>query len=238
MHRQTKLRGIGSSSFLLILVALCAVAGYLYAARPQPVGAPSFAAGASPSALPAAEQLGFEWPPRVGERFPDMTLVSATGEAVSLSDFEGRVILVEPVGMTCPACNAFAGAHQVGGFGGVKPQRGLPSIEELLPSYARGVTLDHEDLVLVYLLLFDTQLETPSADDARQWSEHFGCGDKPNVYVMAADERFMSQASYDMVPGFFLVDRDFVLRADSTGHHPQHDLFQHLLPMVPDLIES
>jgi hypothetical protein len=54
------------------------------------------------------------------------------------SSFKGIVILVEPVGMNCPACNAFSGGIQKGGYKGTHPQNGLPSIEQLFPKYTGG----------------------------------------------------------------------------------------------------
>ena len=44
--------------------------------------------------------LDFDWPPQVGQRYPDVTLRGLDGERVSLSDFEGKVLLIEPIGMT------------------------------------------------------------------------------------------------------------------------------------------
>lgn len=82
------------------------------------------------------EGLDFPWPPKLGEPFPDLELVSHTGASVRLSDFSGKIVLVEPIGMTCAACNAFSGAGHGGGYQNVIPQENLPSIEKLLPRYA------------------------------------------------------------------------------------------------------
>jgi cytochrome oxidase Cu insertion factor (SCO1/SenC/PrrC family) len=46
------------------------------------------------------EPLAFAWPPTAGERYPDLELLDFRGAPVRLSDFEGRVLLIEPVGMT------------------------------------------------------------------------------------------------------------------------------------------
>ena len=64
------------------------------------------------------------WPPRVGERYPNLRLLNSLGERIALESLAGKIILVEPIGMDCPACNAFAGANRRGssGFRGVKPQ--------------------------------------------------------------------------------------------------------------------
>jgi hypothetical protein len=52
------------------------------------------------------------------------------------------------------------------------------------------------------------------------------------------DERFINPASYKMIPGFQLVDRAFILRADATGHTPTHNLWEDLLPMLGLALEG
>lgn len=44
--------------------------------------------------------LPFAWPPKVGERFPDLELQNDRGENVRLSDLAGKTLLIEPIGMT------------------------------------------------------------------------------------------------------------------------------------------
>jgi len=46
----------------------------------------------------------------------------------------------------------------------------------------------------------------------------------------------LSSLKGKVIPGFQLVDRDFILRSDATGHRPANDLWKHLLPMVPQLL--
>jgi len=41
-----------------------------------------------------------------------------------------------------------------------------------------------------------------------------------------------------MIPGFFLIDKDFILRSDSTGHRPKHNLYTQLLPELSVLLQS
>src|SRR5688572_2017772 len=88
--------------------------------------------GLPPSASrPAASApLGFAWPPVPGEPYPDLTLLDDEGRSVSLSQFKGKVILLEPTAMTCPACQAFSGGNLqgIGGFSGVAPQADLVDI--------------------------------------------------------------------------------------------------------------
>ncbi len=53
-----------------------------------------------------------------------------------------------------------------------------------------------------------------------------------------ATPRYVNQVSYKMIPGFQLIDPEFVLRADSTGHHPKHDLFTELLPRLGEMVRN
>jgi len=235
-HEKSK-RRFGFAPFLVAVLILCGVGGYLYAdmrAKRATSGWNPAMAGEPQGS--ASNRLGFAWPPKVGTPFPDLELMSDSGVVRRLSEFKGKIILVEPVGMNCPACNAFAGAHKVGGYKGTHPQLGLPSIEEILPRHAKGVTIDDERVVLVHLLLFDMNYAAPTAADARKWSDHFDFGERRDIVVMAGDERFLGPESFKMIPGFFLVDRDFILRADSTGHRPRDDLYRKLLPMIPTLL--
>ena len=184
------------------------------------------------------------WPPQTGKRYPDLQLVDQSGQVVQLSSFRSRVILLETIGMNCPACQAFAGAHQKGAFGQVRPQPDLESIERMFTRFTDGLSLKKETasgrLIFVQLLLFDMNMGEVSAEDARRWARHFGMTRSDNQIVLAAGPPYTSwpyrRLSYDLVPGFQLIDRDFVLRSDSTGHHPKQNLYEDLLPMIPGLL--
>lgn len=176
----------------------------------------------------------------MAEPYPDLRLRDPSGQFVRLSSFRGKVLLIEPIGLTCSACNAFAGAGKEGvpGFRGIRPQAGLASIKDNIASYSGGVTIDHPELVVLHLLLFDSQTTIPTLEDARDWVEHFQLDGHFNFAVLVGDERFHNRETLDMIPGFQLVDRDFILRADATGHSPKHDLYRFLLPLLGDLVQS
>ncbi len=183
------------------------------------------------------DQLGAEfWPPVVGKAYPDLQLIDHTGKPRRLSSLKGKVILIEPIGMSCQACQSFSGGKQKGAFDGVSPQPNLDSIEKYLPQFSRGVTLDDPRLVYVQLLLFNMEMEAPSPEDVQRWAKHYGFYQRKNIYVMAGTAEMMTDVSYQMVPGFQLLDRNFILRADSTGHPAKNDLYQSLIPMVPTLL--
>jgi len=177
------------------------------------------------------------WPPEMGKEFPDLELIDQTGKKVRISDFKGSVILIEYIGMTCPACQAFSGAHDVGAYGGIKPQKGLKSIEKFCPIYSKGVRLSDDRVIFIQILLYSMSMGAPTVEDAKKWAKHFRLDRSKNQIVLAGKEELLGKASYDLIPGFQLVDKDFILRSDSTGHHPRNNLYTELLPMMPELIK-
>lgn len=199
--------------------------------RSDPGPPPSTPTPTTPTPTPAP--LKFAWPPVIGQEYPDLSMHDRTGAVVQLSSFRGRVILLEPIGMSCPACQAFCGAHRKGPLGAVTPQKGLLSIEEYFAQYTGGVPLIHPRLAYIQLLLYSPTMSAPTAADVGAWADHFG-----NPYVFAAGPELLGTASFNLIPGFQLIDRNFVLRLDSTGHHPRHNLFTDLLPRVADLMSQ
>ncbi|MCO5169671.1 MAG: DUF4034 domain-containing protein [Planctomycetes bacterium] len=196
--------------------------------------------GAAPAAPPpsaaARPRPPAPWPPVKGEPVPDLALLDARGETVRLSELGGRVLLVEPVGMSCAGCQAYSGGDVRGGFGGVTPQRGLSSIDDVLR--AAGVDPDHPDLLLVQVLCFDLSMGTPTVADARAWAEHFGLDRRANALVLVGDDLLREDpATVAMVPGFLLVDRDGTLLLDATPASPEpDDLHADLAPRVAALL--
>jgi hypothetical protein len=178
--------------------------------------------------------LAYEWPPVKGKVFPNLELVNQDGKKMKLEELRGKVLLVEVVGMTCPACNAWSGAGKRGKFNSIEPQGGLDSIEKYLKDYG-GLELSDRRLVFVQLLLYNLAMKAPTADDAKNWAKHFGFQTSNQQYVFAGREDLINSASYNMIPGFFLVDKDFVLRSDSTSHNPKESLYTDLLPMISKL---
>ncbi len=188
---------------------------------------------------PPAMQLmaaGTTWPPKVGKSYPDATFIDQEGNPVKLSSFKGTVLLIEPIGMTCAACQAFSGAHKYGALGSVTPQKGLPSIETLFPQYTNGLSLRNSRIQFIQVLFYDMDMQAPTAHDVKEWTRQFRMERSSNYLVLAAPYAFQGRATSNMIPGFQLVDQEFILRADSTGHSPQHDLYRQLLPMVRQLL--
>ncbi|MGE0711530.1 MAG: TlpA family protein disulfide reductase [Planctomycetota bacterium] len=185
-----------------------------------------------PSPLPA-DGLSHHWPAVKGRAYPDLQLFDLEGNPFALSSLRGKVVLLEPVGLPCPACIAFSGGKAHGAFRGTKPQADLEDVWTYLERY--GVRAGHPDLVVVQVVFYGTYSSAPKLADVRAWAEHFALERHPNTRVLWADARYTRPVTYQMIPGFQLIDRRFRLLLDSTGHRPQDDLGQLLVALRQQL---
>jgi hypothetical protein len=185
---------------------------------------------------PSASKSPVEfWPPVADQRYPDMNLEDGDGNMVRLSNFAGKVILVELVAIPCEGCQAFAGGNRLGGFEGMKVQSGLGSIHDYAKRYAKVQLGETEGVVFVQLILFGKDIGQPTREETRGWAEHFGMHRNANLIVLRGDASMVNRTSFKMIPGFHLIDRNFQLVSDSCGHNPKDDLYKDLLPMLGKL---
>jgi hypothetical protein len=176
------------------------------------------------------------WPPQKLQDFPDLQFMDAHSRLHRLSELRGRWVLIEPIGMNCPACLAFSGAHKYGSLKGIEPQKDLLSIQD----YLTQAKIDVQDkrLQLVQLLLYDLDMKGPTIEDAFTWRHKFNFGKGDGHWVIAGGQKMMSSASYDMIPGYYLLDTNGVVVADATGHHPKDSLFTELIPLLKKKLEN
>ncbi len=176
------------------------------------------------------------WPPQLNQPYPNLELIDQDGQKFKLSDLKGRVIIIEPTGMNCPACQAFSGAHDYGAYENNAVEQHSRSFRKIFPKYAKNLKLPSKEVFFVQLLLYDMKMGAPRPEDAAKWAKHFNIRKKDYHIVAVSPYDLRSQASYNLVPGFQLIDRDFILRSDSSGHHPKHNLYTQLIPMTPKLV--
>ncbi|HRX79276.1 MAG: hypothetical protein H6821_02250 [Planctomycetaceae bacterium] len=177
------------------------------------------------------------WPPEKNRTYPDLELLDQDGNVTRLSDFKGKVILIEPIGIPCQACVAFSGGHEFGAFEGIEPQADLESIEFYAKQYGH-VRLDDYRIVRVQLLLFNQDMQAPTQAEAKAWADHFRMRQAGKEIVLVGTASMATKASRDLIPGFQLIDKHFILRADSTGQTPADDLYTKLLPQIRKLIDE
>ena len=144
---------------------------------------------------------------------------------------KGKVILLEPIGMSCAACQAFCGGHEVGGFANVQPQADLPSIEKSASKY--GIDFNDERVVRVHLLLYNPLMKAPSHSQTSAWAKHFNMDRAKNQIVLAGLPSMAGSGSTRMIPSFHLIDQNFMLRGDDSS-----DLYRQLLPKMRGLLRT
>ncbi|MEK7483263.1 MAG: hypothetical protein AABZ60_02910, partial [Planctomycetota bacterium] len=175
------------------------------------------------------------WPPRVGEPYPDLKLMDQTGQEVQLSSFKGSVILISPIGMSSSGSQAWCGAHHFEAFQGGSPQQELKSIEEYFTDYNPGLSLDEMDIVHIHLILYNMTMGPPSLPEIQAWAEHFQRDRSKNQIVLAGTQALINSFTYKMIPGYQLIDQNFILRSDAGGLEAPDNLYLHLLPLIPQL---
>ena len=178
------------------------------------------------------------WPPELNHPYPDLELIDQNGETFKLSYLKGKVIIIEPIGMNCPACQAFSGANEYGAFQNNPVEKYSKSFRKIFPLYAKGLKLPSKDIIFVQLLLYDMKMGKPTPEDARNWAQHFNIFRKHNHFVAVSPHDLRGPGSFNLIPGFQLIDRNFILRIDSTGHNPKHNLYKHLIPMTPEFVKQ
>jgi hypothetical protein len=177
------------------------------------------------------------WPPETGKVFADLELVDQDGQKFKLSDLRGKVILMQFVGMNDPVSQAFSGAAKIGAFQKVPLQEKVPEIREFFPKYT-ALPFPNPDVVFLQVLFYDLRFKPPKPKDAKMWAEHFGFKKSDNQIVAIVPHDMRNGYVFSLIPGYVLIDKGFILRANAAGSNPQDDLFKTLLPMVPIAIKE
>ncbi len=177
------------------------------------------------------------WPPQAGKAFPALKLYLHDGSPFEIRNLRGKPLLMEMISMTCAGCQAFSGGNTRGGFGGFPAQSNLQSIERYYEQYSGGRLLFSEQLNFVQLLVYNLKLDPATAADAAAWREHFKLV-APNTFVLVSEPSLANGATFKMIPGFLLLDKDHTVIFDSTGYSPRHNLFDELLPGVRRMLGS
>lgn len=181
------------------------------------------------------------WPPILDQQLPDLELLTADGKPFRLSDFRGKVIVLEYIAIDSEVSQIFAGAKTKGAFRGIDlPPNLLEKIEPFEASIlkqSKSFKLDDDRIVFIHLLLYTKRLNQPSIKDAAAWRDHFGLTRKNQIVAIGAHD-MRNTASLSLVPGFQLLNKDRVLRADAAGPNPKDDLYKVLIPLLPFAIEK
>lgn len=181
------------------------------------------------------------WPPEMNKAYPDIALIDQNGNSFTLASFKGKVVVVEMVDMTSPISQAYSGAKTKGtyGSGEIKIDEFATDFSELVSKETQGtITLPSKDIVLVKIIFFNDRAEQAKPEDAQMWAQHFGYKREDNMIVAVPQKDLRGKVSDKLIPGFQLIDKNFLLRVDSAGPEPKHNLQFRLLPMVSTLVNQ
>lgn len=184
----------------------------------------------------AQNELPKTWPPKLGESFPDLTLIDQNGAKFRLSALKGKVLLIQFVNMKNPVSQAFSGANELGAYMGAETSSNVQVFWKLLPDYAKGVKFPNNNVRIVQILLYSMSLGPPKAEDVQKWAEHFRLYPKDGHIVAASPYDLRGPETAQLTPGFMLVDQNFIVRGDATGTPPHQNLYQTVLPMLASLV--
>jgi hypothetical protein len=113
----------------------------------------------------------------------------------------------------------------------------LKSIDEYFEQYTGGFDINDETIAVIQVLFFNKAMKTPTLAEAKRWAAHFDIENRANHYVLIGPAALRARTR-SKIPGFWLVDHDFVLRCDAAGNGAPSNLYSHLLPMVPGFIRA
>ncbi len=190
---------------------------------------------------PPNQNLPTPWPPAMNAPFPDIPLIDTNGAEFNISDFRGKVMVVEYIDMTSPVSHSYSGAKTRGPFGGSRHSfdSSVSSFEETVSRESQGtLTLPHPDLPVVKIIVYNEAGAQAKVDDALAWAGHFGFTRENNYIVCVPQKDLRDKLTDKIVPGFQLVDKEFLLRVDSAGPEPKHSLQFRLVTMIPTLLAA
>ncbi len=187
---------------------------------------------------PLNENLPEVWPPKMNQTYPIFDLIDQKGGAFKMSDFTGKILIIEYIDMSSPISQAQSGAGLIGtyGVGGTVDQFALP-IEDVLRTETAGVvTLPNDMVVQIKVIVYGENGGQASRDDAQNWAEHFHFTKADGVIVAVPVKNITGEETNAIIGGYQLVDANNFLRVDSSGLVPKHNLKMTFAPMVKKLI--
>lgn len=180
------------------------------------------------------------WPPVMNKSFPEISLVDSNGQSFKLSDFSGKVIIVEYVDMNSPLSHSYSGAKTKGTYGGTRHtfDESTQSLEDMVVKENAGqLALPHPDIIVLKVVIYNEAGQQAKPEDAQAWAQHFGLTRENNYIVAVPEKDIRGYDTNQLIPGFQLIDKDFLLRVDSSGANPKHSLQFRLVTLIPTLLQ-
>ena len=177
-----------------------------------------------------------EWPPVKGAEVSGIEFINHRGVTKKLAHLSGRATILEFVGMNCPACNGFAGGNSKPiKYKNMRSQKGLKSFDKYFERFSKVGSIRNANINFIHILIFDIKNKPTSIEDAKSWHSFYGSkfGPKFEVWVPKKD---LTGISYDLIPGFALIDRHGKYQSLSVGPVPKTNLYTEFLPIIKNFL--
>ena len=175
------------------------------------------------------DNLPDPWPARMNRPYPDIALFDQGGQSFSLSGLKGRVIVLEFIDVTAPVSLAQSGVQDA-------DQYAQPFADILSKNTSPALALPHKDIVELKIIIYGAGGGQATRDDAQEWAMRFGLERSKNVIVAVPAKDMRDETTQSLIGGFQLLDKNMILRVDSAGKTPKHNLRLTLAPLVPKLV--
>ncbi|MGN7438362.1 MAG: hypothetical protein ACTHOO_06930 [Alcanivorax sp.] len=185
------------------------------------------------------ENLPDTWPPKMNTEYPSLELIASDGKRFKLSDYKGKVIVLSYIDMSSPISQAQSGSGLSGPYGTtVDTDPYAEPFEDTLRKTLGDDDFDfpNDDVVQVKVLVYSPADEQASVDDAEGWAGHFDLTPENGVIVAVPVKDIRGEETDTIINGFQLIDKNHILRVDSSGPEPKHNLKMTLIPLVPKLL--
>ncbi len=180
------------------------------------------------------------WPPKMNKPYPDFEMFDQEGKEFTFSSLKGKVIVVEYIDVSSPISQAQSGAGLFGPYYGSSSsdidKYAKPFAEVLRKNTGQGFVLPHDSIIELKIIVYGEGGGAGTRDDAQRWAEHFHLKKSDNVIVAVPKKDIRDERTDKIITGYQLVDKNLILRVDSAGPEPKHNLALTLVPLVPKLV--
>ncbi len=187
---------------------------------------------------PLNENIPDPWPPKMNKPYPEIELIDQDGKEFKISDLKGKVIVLSFLDMSSPVSQAQSGALLSGAYG--LTQELDKTVDTFDDALRKAIDVDfslpNEDVIEVSVIVYTQDGGQASVDDAKNWADHFNLSKDNGEIVAVPKKDIRGEESDKIINGFQLIDKNNILRVDSSGPEPKHNLRMTLVPLLPKLL--
>ncbi|MGH1375963.1 MAG: hypothetical protein ACRBCK_06395 [Alphaproteobacteria bacterium] len=180
------------------------------------------------------------WPANMNVAYPDIILMDDKGQELLLSDFMGKVVVLEFIDMSSPISQAQSGSLLLGAYGDtVKVDRSRTTFANVVrDETGEGFTYPSANTVELKVIVYAEDGGLPTVDDAAKWANHFDLSSEESIIVAVPKTDLRSPITQGLIGGYHLLDKQSRLRVDSVGTIPRHNLEITLVPLAVKLTRN